>query len=197
MPAELMVWCRCRSCVVRPSIVRPCRNYLGTHWTDSFQISVLGCPGSEPGWKWTALKKITFSDLLWIFQLSVKIRPYGNKNFKTLLLPQIALDLFLNFSEFSSQWSSKKKYCFGFLKFWVFDFSPFFSFSLTWDPMGGKTSRRYSSLKWLLNPFKLFSGFSSHWSSQKYCFWIFEVLSLWFSHFFSFFVTWDPIGAET
>ncbi len=49
------------------------------------------------------------------------------------------------------------KLLFGFLKFWVFYFSQFlFSFSLTWSPMAAKTSKRYSSLKSLLNPFKLF-----------------------------------------
>ncbi len=38
-------------------------------------------------------------------------------------------------------------------------FNEYFSFSLTWDPMGAKTSKRYSSLKTLLNPFKLFLKF--------------------------------------
>ncbi len=33
------------------------------------------------------------------------------------------------------------------------------SFSLTWDPMEAKTSKRYSSLKSLLSPFKLFLNF--------------------------------------
>ncbi len=35
----------------------------------------------------------------------------------------------------------------------------YFSFSLTWDPMGTKTSKRYSCLKSLLNPFKLVLNF--------------------------------------
>ncbi len=76
-------------------LVRLCRNYLRTYWADSFQLSVLGCPGAEPGWKnehfW---KKITSSDFVWIFQFFVNIRPYANKNFKTLLFPQVALELF-------------------------------------------------------------------------------------------------------
>ncbi len=54
-----------------------------------------------------------FSGILFVF---INMGPYGSQNFKTLLLPQIALKLFKTFSEFHSQWSSEK-YCFGFLKF--------------------------------------------------------------------------------
>ncbi len=49
-------------------------------------------------------------------------------------------------------------------------FYEYFSFSLTWDPIGAKTSKGYSPVKSLLNPFQLFLKFSSQWSSQKYCF---------------------------
>ncbi len=38
-------------------------------------------------------------------------------------------------------------------------FQEFCSFLLTSNPMGAKTSKRYSSLKSLLNPFKLFLNF--------------------------------------
>ncbi len=38
-------------------------------------------------------------------------------------------------------------------------FKEYFSFSLRCDPMGAKTSKRYSSLKSLLNPLKLFLNF--------------------------------------
>ncbi len=38
-------------------------------------------------------------------------------------------------------------------------FYEYFSFSLTWDPMGAKSSKNYFSLKSLLNPFKLFLNF--------------------------------------
>ena len=63
------------------------------------------------------------------------------------------------FSEFSSRWSSHK-YCFALLKFWVYDFSRlFFSLSLTWDPIGAKTSKCYSYLKSLSNLFKPFPKF--------------------------------------
>ncbi len=60
-----------------------------------------------------------FSGILFVF---VNMRPYGSQNFKTLLIPQISFESFQTFSEISSQWSWQK-YCFGFLKFWVFDFS--------------------------------------------------------------------------
>ena len=49
-----------------------------------------------------------------------------------------------------------------FLNFWKKKiFYECFSFSLTWDPIGAKTSKRYSSLKSLLNPFKPFLNFFS------------------------------------
>ncbi len=113
-----------------------------------------------------------------IFFVSVNMGPYGRQNFKTLLLPQITFESFQTFSD-SSQWSSQK-YCFGFWNFECLIFREFVSFSLTWDPMGGKTSKCYSSLKSFLNPFKLFSEFSSQWYSQKYCFGLLKFLSFWF-----------------
>ncbi len=72
-----------------------------------------------------------------------------------------------------------------------------FSFSLTWDPMGAKTSKRYSSLKSLLNPFKLFLKFllSGPHKSTLLGFWNFEFLI--FQEFCSFSLTWDPMGAKT
>ncbi len=42
---------------------------------------------------------------------------------------------------------------------YFFIFYEYFSFSLTWDPMGAKISKRYSYLKELLNLFKLFLKF--------------------------------------
>ncbi len=45
----------------------------------------------------------------------------------------------------------------------------FFSLSLTWDPMGAKPSKGYSSLKSVLSLFIFFSELSSQWSSQKCC----------------------------
>ncbi len=53
----------------------------------------------------------------------------------------------------------------------------FFSFSLTWDPMGAKISNHYSSYKSQPKDFKLFLNFlPKKWPSQKYAwdFWNFE-----------------------
>ncbi len=44
----------------------------------------------------------------------------------------------------SSQWSSQR-YCFGFCNFEFTILTNFLSFSLTWDPMGAKSSKRYVS----------------------------------------------------
>ena len=69
--------------------------------------------------------------------------PYGNKNFKTLLLlqsPPKVFKLFLNFLP-----NGPHKTALGFLKFEILTF--FFSFSLIWDPIGVKISRRYSYKK--------------------------------------------------
>ncbi len=65
-------------------------------------------------------------------------------------------------------------------------FYEYFSFSLTWDPMGAKISKRYSCLKSLLNLFKPFLIFllgGPHQSTVFFLFffiWIFEILSFWF-----------------
>ena len=59
--------------------------------------------------------------------------------------------------------------------------------------MGAKTSKRYSNLKSLLNPFKL-PEISSQLSSQKYGFWNFEFMI--FHNFFSFAWRWDPNGSQ-
>ncbi len=88
--------------------------------------------------------------------------------------------------------------------FWIFEkknaFSNcqgFFVVSLTWTPVGAKTSKRYPSLKLLLNPFKLLLNFllsGPHKSTvlDFRTFWDYD-----FSHFFPFSLTWDPMGAKT
>ena len=53
------------------------------------------------------------------------------------------------------------------------------SFSLTWDPIWAKTSKRYSSLKSPLSLFNLFWFFFSV-VLTKVLFWIFEILIFWF-----------------
>ena len=79
-----------------------------------------------------------------------------------LAIPESCVQTFLEF---------KKKI------FWIF--YKYCAFSLTWDPMGAKRSKRYSSLKSLLNLFKLFLNFlliSPHKSTVL----IFETVSFWF-----------------
>ncbi len=67
---------------------------------------------------------------------------------------------------------------FSFWKTFFLFFYEYFSFSLTWDPMWVKTLKRYSSLKSLLNPFKLFLKFllSGLYKSTVLDFWNFEFL---------------------
>ncbi len=62
---------------------------------------------------------------------------------------------------------------------YIYIFCEYFSFSLTWDPMGAKTSKRYPSLKslWIIsNIFWIFFSVVL----TKVLFWIFEILSFWF-----------------
>ena len=60
-----------------------------------------------------------FSGFFFLF-VFVNMGPSGSKNFKTLLLPQITLESFQTYSEFSSQ-LSPQKYCFGFFEFLIFN----------------------------------------------------------------------------
>ncbi len=80
-----------------------------------------------------------------MFFVFVTWDPMGAKPSILLLLPQIAFGSFQTFPEFSSE-CPLKKVLFWILKFWVYDFF-FFSFSLTCDSMGSKSSKRYSSIK--------------------------------------------------
>ncbi len=66
-----------------------------------------------------------------------------------------------------------------------------FSFSLTWDTMGAKISKHYSSFKSLLNLVNFFLNFFSQWSSQN------AVLEFWNVEFTTFSLTWGPMGAKT
>ncbi len=60
-------------------------------------------------------------------------------------------------------------------KFWIF--YKYFSFSLTWDPMGAKISKRYSSYKSQPKVFKLFLNFLPN-GPHKRMFGIFEILKI-------------------
>ncbi len=83
---------------------------------------------------------------------------YGIENFKTLLLPQITFESFKLFLKFLLSCPHKST-VWDFLNFELTNFHEFYSFSLTLGPMGAKTSKRYSSLKSLLNLSKLFLTF--------------------------------------
>ncbi len=99
-------------------------------------------------------KKKRFLDLLRIFYVFINMGPHGSQNFKTLLLPQITFDLFklcLKFNHLSCPHKSTVLY----FEILSLPFSRFFfSFWLTWDPMGVKTSKPYSSLRSLFKLFK-------------------------------------------
>ncbi len=56
-------------------------------------------------------------------------------------------------------------------------FYEYFSFSLTWDPMGAKISKRYSSYKSQPKTFKLFLNFLPS-GPHKTTFGIFEILKI-------------------
>ncbi len=70
----------------------------------------------------------------------------GRENFKTLLLLQIAVESFQTFLNFLLNGPHKTTFgIFEILKIEILTI--FFSFSLTWDPMGVKISKSYSSYK--------------------------------------------------
>ncbi len=92
-------------------------------------------------------------------------------------------------------------------RFWIFEkkqnffflfFYEYFSFSSTWDPMGVKISKRYSSYKLQITAksFQTSPEFSSQWFSQNYV-WDFWNSENWnFNDFFFVSLTWDPMGAK-
>ncbi len=93
-----------------------------------------------------------------LFSFSLTWDPMAAKNFKMLLLPQSLLNLVKLFLNFLLSGPDKSTV----LDFWNFElliFHNIFLFSLSWDPMEAKTSKRYSSLKSRLNLFKLSLNF--------------------------------------
>ncbi len=140
MSAELMK----SKFVRRPSVCGI--DYLWSYCMDYFQILVVASPGQYAQTFFSFLKKKKFFNFLWIFFVFVNMGPYGSKNFKTLLLLQITAESFQTFPEFSSQWSSQN-YIWDFWNFENWNFNEFYLFSLTWDPMGVKISKRYFSYK--------------------------------------------------
>ena len=77
------------------------------------------------------------------------------------------------------------------LIFW----NEYFSFSLTWDPMGAKISKRYSSYKSKPKVFKLFLNFPAN-GPHKTTFGIRNLENWILRIFFSFSLTWDPMGMK-
>ncbi len=174
----------CLSSVVRPS-VSPGRVAIISELNARISFSFsYGFPWAIP------------SDIFWIFEkrnsiflriffVFVNMGPYGGKNFKTILLLQIAADSFQTFPEFSSQWSSQNTLGI----FWNFEnwkFNEFYSFSLTWDAMGAKITKRFSSYKSETNVLKLVLNFSPN-GPHKTTFGVFEIFFFWVSDFYRFF----------
>ncbi len=158
---------------VRLLSVRPCRNYLCTYNArNSFKFWLL-LPLSHRLKHFLNFWKKNFF-FVRIFFAFVNMGPYGSPDLETLLL-QIGAESFQTFSEISSQWSTQN---YGF-DFWNFENWNFlmilFSFSLTWDPMGVKISKRYSSYKSQPKVFKVLLNFLRN-GPHKTMFGIFESL---------------------
>ena len=86
-------------------------------------------------------------------------------------------------------------FCLNFEK-QIGDFIRTFFGLLTWDPMGAKISKRYSSYKLQYKVFKTSPEFSSQWTSQKYI-WAFEILKTEIlTILFSFSLTSDPMRVK-
>ena len=121
-------------------------------------------------------KKKFFSWFLRIFFVFVNMGANGSENFKTRYSsyksqPKV-FKLFLNFLP-----NGPHKTTFGIFENW--NFNEFYSFSLTWDPMGAKISKRYSSYKPQPNVLKLALNFPPN-GPHIITFGIFEILSVWF-----------------
>ena len=145
MSAELMK----SNFVRRPSVCGT--DYL---WT-SFKFDFLVALGHMPGGFFN-LKRKHFWFFYEYFSFSLTWNPIEVKTFKTLLLQKhVAFESCQTFS-----WVVLTKVLFWIFEIWVYDFSGFFfSFSLTLDPMGAKTSKGYPSRISLLNRFNLFLNF--------------------------------------
>ena len=86
-------------------------------------------------------------------------------------------------------------YLWNFWNFENWNFNNFFSYSLTWDLMEVKISKRYSSYKSQLKFFKPFLNFFLMVLTKlRLGFWNFENYN--FNEFYSFMLTWDPMGAK-
>ncbi len=118
--------------------------------------------------------------------------PNGSQNCKMLLLPQIAPEFSETLPEFLSRNILTKLLfrIFEILRFWILTI--FFSFSLTWDPMGAIIAKCYSFHKSRPNLFKFFLNFCLQYP-HRVAFQIFEIL--YFSNFMKLWnLTWESMG---
>ncbi len=194
-------WYGFLSFVCLPSVAHPCCNYLRSCWAVSYQIFSFRLP-----WGWTRVEMDTFdkNHIFWFyflfcefFHFSLKLDPTGTRTSKRYSSLK-SLWNYLNFCWFLF-WVVLTKVLF--LTFEILSFRLFhilFSFSLSCDPMGAKTSKSYSPFKSLLNHFKLFLNFllSGNHKSTVLDFWHFLVFEF-FIIFFLFPFTWDHMGTKT
>ena len=199
MLKELIVWTFFRLLL---SFRRPCHNYLGIYWAYFFQVSVVACRGPYAQIFLNFLEQRVFFLRLTMSAKRMKRkcvpRPSSRRpsvasiiseptawilsNFACCFPWAIWLDIFLNV------WKKKYENVF----FWnVYEY---FSFPLTWGPMGSKISKRYS---YKLQPkvFKRFLIFLLN-SPHKTIFRIFEILKTENLTMFVVFVNMGPNGSE-
>ncbi len=100
--------------------------------------------------------------------------PHGSENFNTLLL-YITAESFQTFPEIYPMVLTKLRL--GFLNFENWNLNEFYSFSLTWDPMGVKISKYYYAYKSQPKAFKLVRNFLPN-GPHKTTFGIFEILKI-------------------
>ena len=138
--------------------------YIWSYCMDFFQFLVVASPG--PRSFFNDLNGCV-TNMFWFF---VNMGPYGS----VILLLQITAESFQTFLVFFSQCSSQK--CIW--DFWNLEnryLNAFYSFSLTWDPMGVKNSKRYS-YKSQPKLMKLVLNFPPN-GPHKIAFGVFEILS--------------------
>ncbi len=118
--------------------------------------------------------------------------PYGSTDFKALLLLQITAKSFQTSPEFLPNGHHKTTVgIFKILKIEIL----MNSFSLTWDPMGAKISKRYSSYKSQPKAFKLFLNFLLN-GPHKTAFGIFKILKIEILMIFFVFLDMGPYGNQ-
>ncbi len=147
--------------------------------------AVLSNFSSRLPWGWTRVEMDTFEKnscflifFWWIIQFCINIIPYGRKNFKTLLRPQITFESFQAFFWifFSVDLTKLLSWVFEILRFW------FFMIFFVFIYMGAYGSKNFKTLLLPQITFEFFrtSEFSSQWSAQNYCL---EFLKFWLSDF--------------